>query len=103
MPRALAPAALGFRVHSGWAVVVSVSGPLTSPVVTERRRIEFAAPEVAGSKQPYHAAQQLGLKEAEQFLLRCRESSLSLARNALGDCIHDANSKGQRVACCGIL
>jgi hypothetical protein len=103
MPRNLAPAALGFRVHSGWAVVVAVSGPLTSPTVTERWRIEFAAPEIPGSKQPYHAAAQLGLKEAEQFLLRCHESSVSLARDALGDCIHDANRKGQKVCCCGIL
>src|ERR1019366_7900541 len=49
--------ALGFRVHSGWAVVVAVSGPLTSPTVTERWRIEFAAPEIPGSTQPYHAAE----------------------------------------------
>ena len=103
MPRNLTPAALGFRVHSGWAAVVAVSGPLTSPAVTERWRIEFFAPEILGSKQPYHAAKQLGLKEAEQFLLRCHESSLSLARNALVDCINDANRKGQKVACCGIL
>ncbi|HEY5177460.1 MAG TPA: hypothetical protein VII95_18025 [Terriglobales bacterium] len=103
MPRNLAPAALGFRVHSGWAAVVAVSGPLTSPAVIERRRIEIAAPEIPGSKQPYHAAEKLGLKEAEQFLLRCHQSSVSLARKAIGDCIHDANRKGQNVARCGIL
>ena len=103
MPRNLAPAALGFRVHSGWAAVVAVSGPLTSPAVTERRRIEIAAPEIAGSKQPYHAVKNLELKEAERFLLRCNESSFSLAAKAIGDCIHDANSKGQKIARCGIL
>jgi|SRR5271157_426179 len=99
----LAPAALGFRVHSGWAAVVVVSGPLTSPAVTERRRIEIAAPEVPGSKQPYHVAKTLGLKEAEQFLLRCNESSASLARKAIGECIQDANTKGQQVTRSGIL
>jgi len=103
MPRDLAPAALGFRVHSGWAAVVAVSGPLTAPAVTEQRRIEIAAPEIPGSKQPYHAAERLELEEAEQFLLRCHESSISLARKAIGDCIHDANRKGQKVARCGIL
>jgi len=103
MPRSLAPVTLGFRVHSGWAAVVAVSGSLTSPAVTERRRIEIAAPEIPGSKQPYHAAEKLGLKDAEQFLLRCHQSSLSLARKAIGDCIHDANRKGQKVAHCGIL
>src|SRR5271165_1801821 len=103
MPRSLAPAALGFRVHSGWAAVVAVSGPLTAPAVTERRRIEIAAPDIPGSKQPYHAAEKLGLKEAEQFVLGCNESSASLARKAIGDCIHDVNGRGQKVARCGIL
>jgi hypothetical protein len=103
MPRDLAPAALGFRVHSGWAAVVAVSGRLTSPAVTQRRRIEIAALEIPGSKQPYHAAEKLGLKEAEQFLLRCNERSVSLAKKAIGDCIDDANRKGQEVTRCGIL
>ena len=103
MPRDLAQAALGFRVHSGWAAVVAVSGPLTAPAVTVRRRIEIAAPEIAGSKQPYHASEKMALKDAEQFLLRCNESSDSLARGAIGDCLHHANSKGQKVAHCGIL
>src|SRR5271165_1926307 len=103
MPRNLAPAALGFRVHSGWAAVVAVSGPLTAPAVTERRRIEIAAPDIPGSKQPYHAAEKLGLKEAEQFVLRCNESSVLLARKAIGDCIQDTNRKGRKVTGCGIV
>jgi hypothetical protein len=103
MPQKLAPAALGLRVHSGWAAVVAVSGPLTAPAVTERWRIEIAAPEIPGSKQPYHAAEKLGLKQAEQFLMCCSESSVPLARKAIGACIHDASKKGQKVACCGIL
>ncbi len=103
MPRNPAPAALGFRVHSGWAAVVAVSGPLTAPGVTGRWRIEMVAPGIPGSKQPYHAAENLELKEAEQFLLRCSDSSASLARKAIGECIHDTNKKGQRVFRCGIL
>jgi hypothetical protein len=83
--------------------MVAVSGPLTSPAVIERRRIEIAAPGIPGSKQPYHAAEKLELKEAEQFLLRCKGSSVSLARQALGDCIHDVNRKEQKVVRCGIL
>jgi hypothetical protein len=36
------PAALGFRTHSGWTVVVAVAGSLRRPVVLEGRRIETA-------------------------------------------------------------
>jgi hypothetical protein len=97
------PAALGFRVHSGWAAVVAISGPLTCPVVTQRQRIEIAPPDIPGSKQPYHTAEKLGLKDAEHFLLRCSEGSASLARKALGDCIDDAARNGQRIVHCGIL
>lgn len=103
MPRDLATAALGFRVHSGWAAAVVVAGNLASPNVVARRRIEFAAPGIPGSKQPYHAAERLELKEAEQFLQRCHEGSVSLARKAVGDCILDADREGQKVASSGIL
>src|SRR6266567_2059158 len=99
----LSPAALGFRVHSGWAAVVAVSGPLAAPAVIERRRIEIAAPELPGSKQPYHAAEKLALDEAEQLLRRCNESSVSLARRAIDDCIQDVNGNGRKVVRCGIL
>jgi hypothetical protein len=103
MPRNLATAALGFRVHSGWAAAVVVAGDLASPNVVARRRIEFAAPGIPGSKQPYHASERLELKEAEQFLQRCHESSVSLARKSIGDCILDADREGQKVASSGVL
>ncbi len=103
MPRNLASATLGFRVHSGWAAVVAVSGSLTAPEVGGRWRIEMASAEIPGSKQPYHAAENLELQEAEQFLLRCTNSSVSLARTAIGDCIQDASEKGLKVSHCGVL
>jgi hypothetical protein len=71
--------------------------------VTERRRIEIAAPEISGSKQPYPTAERLRLQEAEQFLLRCNRSSTSLARKSIGDCINDANRKGVKIVRGGIL
>ncbi len=71
--------------------------------MTGRWRIEIASPENPGSKQPYHAAENLELKEAEQFLLRCTNSSVSLARKAIGDCIHEVNAKDLEVSHCGVL
>jgi hypothetical protein len=49
------PAALGFRVKSGWAAAVLLGGPATAPRVLDHRHIELCDPAVPGSRQPYHA------------------------------------------------
>jgi hypothetical protein len=89
--------AVGFRVHSGWAAAVTLTGPQTSPVVEDRRRIELADG-TPGSKQPYHAAEPLRLAEAEALLERCRKSTWNLARQGLDE-IRSAHSIGA----CGML
>ena len=50
--------AIGFRCHSGWAVVVAVSGTAAAPVLLDRARIEL----VDGSlpRQPYHGVAEDG-------------------------------------------
>ncbi len=47
--------ALGFRVKTGSAVAVMVSGPSSSPSVLDIRRIGLSDPAVPESRQPYHA------------------------------------------------
>ena len=42
------PAALGLRAHSGWAALVVVAGPRSSPAVVDRRRIELIDPRFRG-------------------------------------------------------
>ena len=59
-------ATLGLRAHSGWAAVVALAGPASAPRVLARQRLEFADPKLAYSKQPYHAAAELSLAEAEE-------------------------------------
>jgi len=90
-------AAVGFRVHSGWAAAVTVAGSKSSPVVGHRGRIELAdgAP---GSRQPYHAAEKLPLAAAQALIGRCRKSTWLLARRALDEitCAHPIGG-------CGVL
>jgi hypothetical protein len=69
------PVALGFRAHSGWAVAVAVRG---APAVMDRRRIVTAK-----VKQPYHAAEPLGLARAEALIRHCRSTSVALAMDAI--------------------
>jgi hypothetical protein len=49
------PAALGFRVKSGWAAAVLLTGPARSPQLCDLRRIGLSDPRHPETRQPYHA------------------------------------------------
>lgn len=49
-------AALGFRVKSGWAAVVLVTGSIDSPRLRDNRAIDFSDPQLPETRQPYHAS-----------------------------------------------
>ena len=72
-------AAFGIRVHSGWAVLVCVSGDAAAASVLDRRRVVIIEPTVDGAKQPYHFAESLTLAEAERHLQKCAAASQRLA------------------------
>jgi hypothetical protein len=78
------PATLGFRVHSGWAAMVALSGPVTAPVLVLRRRIELCG---GGSKQPYHEAEKMTLSDAAAHIDGCAKSTARMARNSLSDAL----------------
>jgi hypothetical protein len=46
---------LGFRVKSGWAAVVLITGSRKAPHLVDSRIIELSDPDVAHARQPYHA------------------------------------------------
>jgi len=48
-------AAAGFRVKSGWAAAVLLTGPIGSPAVCDNRAIGLSDPRVPETRQPYHA------------------------------------------------
>jgi hypothetical protein len=81
--RSLASVGLGFRVHSGWAAVVAVKGPASSPAVVDRRRIELADPEIRSSLQPFHAAAELDPAPAEELIKQRADSTNALALQSL--------------------
>jgi hypothetical protein len=95
--------ALGFRAHSGWAAVVAVAGTPDAPRVLDRRRIVIADPDLPGSKQPYHAAAELPLAQAEALVKNAIESSHRLAVDAISATVESLRRKGHEVAACGIL
>ncbi len=48
-------AALGFRVKSGWAAAVLLTGSTRSPQLCDVQRIDLSDPRFPETRQPYHA------------------------------------------------
>ena len=98
-----ASAALGFRAHSGWTAAVAVGGSPARPVVLDRRRIETCDAAIHGSRQPFHAAEQLSFEKAEALIRQCRESSTLLATRAVTAMVAQLTQNGHAVVGAGIL
>ena len=93
-----ARAAIGFRVHSGWAAAVAVAGTPARPEILERRRIDIADPALEGSVQPYHAAEDMPVAEARRYLDRCASASAKLAAKAVAALAAAVRSKDYELA-----
>jgi hypothetical protein len=76
-------AAVGFRVHSGWAAAVVVSGSRSAPVIVERRRIELVKTFTYTYRQPYHTAKQMPPPDARKFVREVASNARRLALASL--------------------
>jgi hypothetical protein len=86
-------AALGFHMHSGWGVLVAVSGDANSVELLDRRRIVIADPGSPGAIQPYHFAAQLEPPEQEKHLAQRAASSSRLAGKAIAEVVKELNGR----------
>jgi hypothetical protein len=96
-------AVIGARVHSGWAAVLAVSGESASPQVIDRRRIAIVDSAVVGASQPYHFAENLELRDAEEYLANCAAASEGLASAAIREMVEELRVRGFQVAGCAIV
>jgi hypothetical protein len=80
---AVQTAALGFRVHSGWAAAVVLCGPLDAPVVVDRRKIQLVKIFSYTFRQPYHTAKKMQRQEAIKFIRGVQSDAKRLALSAL--------------------
>jgi hypothetical protein len=76
-------AALGFRVHSGWAAAVVLCGPLDAPVVVDRRKIQLVKIFSYTFRQPYHTAEKMQRQDAIKFIRGVQSDAKRLALSAL--------------------
>jgi hypothetical protein len=96
-------AALGFRMHSGWGVLVAVSGDANSVEVIDRRRIVITDPGMPGTNQPYHHAARLASQEAESHISNCADVSERLSVAAIKQVVRELNRRQYRIVGSAVL
>ncbi len=97
------PAALGFKLHTGWAMLVALAGQPGAIQVLFRGRIELLPLDESIPRFIYHEAAEMSLLRATELVKRAREASQNVARLAIKDVLRDLDSRGARANVCGVL
>ena len=91
------PAALGFRVKSGWAAAVLLTGSARSPQFCDVRRIDLSDPRLPETRQPYHAA--MGKLETDTTKINRRVSVVrSIAQQSMATLLRSYRGKGYAIS-----
>jgi hypothetical protein len=88
--------AIGFSVHTGWAMAVAVSGPLTSPTILRRDRIDVRPGDE--SVEVFHVAAERDLAFAVRHVAKCRKAAAATARASLKSYIAALGAQNSPVA-----
>jgi hypothetical protein len=96
-------AAIGFRVHSGWAAVVAVCVEKRAPVVLARRRVHLVETFTYEFRQPYHTAEKMLLEQAREFITRMQGEARRLAYRAIRELASRTQEQGVKLTRCGLL
>jgi hypothetical protein len=78
-------AGLGFRVRTGRATAVALSGTKKEPKVLWRRQVDLFDPEVSESREPYHPALDLEGARGERVVKRAVEAATRVGRLAVAE------------------
>jgi hypothetical protein len=96
-------AALGFRVHSGWAAVVAIGLEKGVPSVLARERVHLVETFSYTFRQPYHTAEKMALEEGRKFIAGVRAEARRLAHGAIRRLQGEMPEQGYELARCGLL
>ena len=96
-------AALGFRVHSGWAAVVALCVEKGAPVVLAKQRIHLVDTFTYEFRQPYHTAEKMLLGQAREFIARMQTEARRLAYRAIQELASRTQEQGIKLTGCGLL
>src|SRR6266699_5666262 len=93
-------AAIGFRVHSGWAAVVAVCVDEGAPVVLARKRVHLVETFTYEFRQPYHTAEKMLLGQAREFISRMQAEARRLAYHAVRELESRTHEQGVKLTRC---
>jgi hypothetical protein len=96
-------AAVGFRVHSGWAAVVAVSLEKGAPLVLARQRVHLVETFTYEFRQPYHTAEKMLDGQAREFISRMQAEARRLAYSAIRRLASRTQEQGVKLTRCGLL
>jgi len=94
--------ALGFRVKSGWAAVVVLTGPARSPHVCQSFAIYMCDPKLPATRQPYHA--RMGKLETNSGKLQVRMQIVRrVTKQSVAQVLLDCRRKNLKVRQAGLV
>jgi len=96
-------AAIGFRVHSGWAAAVAVCVNKGAPVVLARQRVHLVETFTYEFRQPYHTAEKMLLGQAREFIARMQAEGRRLAYRAIRELSSRTQEQGMKLTRCVLL
>lgn len=94
---------MGFRVKSGWAMAVLLTGPASAPKVIARRRVELADPSDREAVQPFHAVLDLPKAKASRVVRRLVARVEQFAETSLASVIKSYGAGDHRLIGAGIV
>jgi hypothetical protein len=97
------PAALGFRVKSGWAMAVLLAGNADDLRIVKCEPILLSDAKVPQTKQPYHAALELPETEGRAVARRLCKIVAQAARESVKALLKEAAAAGYRVSGAGLI
>lgn len=97
------PAALGFRVKSGWAMAVLLAEPSNAPKLVRCQAVLLSDPKIPRSKQPYHAALDRPGKEGKTLAEKLCRAVAGAAKQSVQQLLEQAMTDGYSVLGAGLV
>ena len=96
-------AGLGFRVKTGYATAIVLSGPAAAPEFLARETVLLADLDSDDSRQPYHAALDRGERVGAAVVRRARQDATTRAKVALRELVQLATRQGAKARSIGLV
>lgn len=96
-------AAIGFRVRTGYATAVLLAGPVASPRVLTRRRVDLCDMDDPDARQPYHVVTEQDERRGMALVRRAETRARTAAAREVGLLMRQAAKEQLVVGALGLV